>query len=340
MLANLSASDLAGVLRWVLGQPQGKLAPCLELVCPEHPSPERGNPGVEVIILPQCAARVPVFQVLELLVAGASTITVRLDECTDQGASLAHFEPVTSLLGTAGFTRLTIDAEPPTRARKRSILESQAMPVSRRKLLSLGLARNDQDVCAPDSAQSTNRHPDLSHSDPLRLTVALQNLLGTDPQTLEAISQHTESVSPAIQLVASGCTACNVCVRACPSDALVLTHSATTDTAGNPVPIAISTLSQRPSSCDGCMICVEICPQDALSAAGSWGWAQALKPGNEGGLPQAPITSLTTAQCQRCRTRFPTNTGEPLCQVCSYRRKNPFSSTSPPDFRRDPNAAL
>lgn len=336
MLAHLSASDLTGVLRWVLGQPQGKLAPSLELVCPEHPSPERGQSGVEVIILPLCAAQVPVHQVLELLVAGAQSITLRLDECAHQAASLAHFQPVDSLLDAASFTRLVIAAQPLGKSRKRTVLNSRAMPVSRRKLLTLGLARSDQDG---QESQEADRHPDLSFSDPLRLTVALQTLLGTDPQTLAAISQHTESVSPAIQFAASGCTACNVCVRACPSEALVLTHSATTDQAGNPVPIAISTLSQRPSSCDGCMICVEICPQDALSAAGSWDWASALKPGNEGGLPQAPITSLTTAQCQRCRTRFPTNTGEPLCQVCSYRRKNPFSSTSPPDFRRDPNAA-
>ena len=57
--------------------------------------------------------------------------------------------------------------------------------------------------------------------------------------------------------------------------------------------------------------------------------------GGEGGATTSFATSvypLLTAQCQRCRTRFPTTGAGTLCPVCAYRRANPFSSRLPADI--------
>ncbi|MDM8083527.1 4Fe-4S binding protein [Cellulomonas cellasea] len=123
--------------------------------------------------------------------------------------------------------------------------------------------------------------------------------------------------SPAVVLSAPGCTACGVCVQACPTQALTLQHNG-----GGAV--AISTLLQSPSACDGCQRCVELCPADVLSVAGQWRWSDLLTDSTRG------VATVSTATCTRCGTQFPTTSGERWCQVCSYRRKNPFGSALPP----------
>lgn len=335
--------DLGPVLRWVLDQPLGRFAPRLEVVCAEHPTPERGSPGLEVVVLPGCAAQAPHHELLELLLAGAQDLTVRLDGCSQQAASAQSFAPLSGLFAATGFTRFAVHTAAPSRARRRPVHTASAMPVSRRKLLTLGLSNATRQLDSHGLEGGDRFFPDASLSAPARLTAALRLLLGSSEPVTSQITDFSGSVSPAKKFTAAGCTACNVCVRACPSDALSLTHLGGSQLPATPQPgaqpPAVSTLAQTPASCDGCLECVSACPTDVLAVAGQWSWADTLLPTAQGQDKVFAITSLTTAQCQRCRGRFPTATGEALCQVCSYRRKNPFSSTKPPDFRLDPNAA-
>ncbi len=304
--------------------------PRLELVCAEHPDPERGNRAAEVIRLPGCASEAPLHGLFELLTAGAHSVVIRLDGCANQAAALAHFEALTALLEAASFGRFKVFTQAPTAQAKRTVLLANQLPVSRRKLLTLGLGTRSQ--ATP---------PDLSSSDPERLNFALRELLGPTSADLSQVPAR------ALAFTAAGCTACNVCVRACPSDALVLQHGPANDGLGASE-VTISSLSQIPANCDACTLCVQSCPQDVLKIAGTWDWGTVL----DQPTAHSPIVSRPTAKCTRCGARFPaTTTGpgasptgsaanqSPLCQVCSYRRKNPFSSMSPPDLRLGPTAA-
>lgn len=119
-------------------------------------------------------------------------------------------------------------------------------------------------------------------------------------------------VLPAAELVADGCTACGVCARSCPEQALALA----VDPDGGP-----ARLHHTPLSCTDCGICVAICPAGALRRAG------VLAPGDRPGTRELAVLPVTT--CRRCRAAVAVAAvaGDGLCPVCADRRRNPFGST-------------
>jgi ferredoxin len=303
-----AAVGLRGVRAWLVRQPEPRV---LELVCAEHPAPSLGERGRVVVRLGGCAADVAEHELLELLVLGAGEVLVRLDGCGEAATAADRLGPLVALLRSSGVDRLRIDGgaddgapasswggRPRGVRRRRAVLEAEHLPLSRRQMLGLADA-------APRDL------PDELDDPQLRLVAAARELVAADAPALAALA------GPAARLSARGCNACGVCVQACPTDALTLRHSATSGT-------AITTLLQDPEACDGCLRCVELCPQDALAAAGSRSWQEVL------GGTLAPLQTLATAVCERCRTRFPTPSGEKLCPVCAYRRANPFGSFVPP----------
>ena len=117
-----------------------------------------------------------------------------------------------------------------------------------------------------------------------------------------------------VQLAADGCTAQGQCVQACPQGALNLVHAG-----------PASTLHFDVSLCDGCRRCIEFCDQRALTVEAPAPWIALLD-----GEP-APLITVTTRTCERCRVAFHPEADETLCPVCAMRRANPFGSTLPPE---------
>ena len=342
--------SLRSVARWVARQDDGTT---LELVCAEHPAPAKGDPARTVVRVPTCLADAPAHEILELFTAGARAVVVRRDGCAHPETANALLDEAVRVLAAAGVDRLQLsgpvgdaaanhDAAPqpdegagpaerglpgaspatrrtilgrrrsPRAARqvRREVLDAEHMPVPRRQVLGLGggPARELADEYAADVQ---------------RLNTALAALLPASPQLPDLLS-------PAVRLRGKGCTACGVCVRACPTDALRLHHlGGSADAAESAAPL-MTTLVQNPTRCDGCQLCVQICPEDALTVEGRWGWDTVLT--RVASAEPAPVASLSTAQCQRCRTRFPTTGAGHLCPVCTYRRQNPFSSRLPADI--------
>ncbi|PFG40662.1 4Fe-4S dicluster protein [Georgenia soli] len=320
-----AARGLRGVQAWLARQPEEA---ALEIVCAEHPGPSLGDRRRTVVRLEGCAAQVAPHEVVELLVLGAADVVLRLDGCADTGTARAHLAPLVDLLEASGVRRVRlVDGDAPEapgpRARglrrRRAVLDAAHMPVSRRQVLGLG-----------DGV--TRELPDEEVRPHRRLVAALAALTGEGSSGVagptEGLAGPTEGragptegraglPAPSVRLTARGCTACGVCVRGCPADALHLRHSA----AGG---AAVTTLLQDRAACDGCLRCVELCPDDVLSAAGAWSWEQALRED-----ATAPVVTLTTARCGRCGSRFPTPSGQRLCPVCAFRRANPFGSRVP-----------
>lgn len=312
--------------------------PDLELVCAEHTDPSRGDRSRTVVRLTVCARQLPAHELAELLLVGARTVTVRLDGCADPDASARNVEAVARVLQAAAVDRLRVEGDEPAagpagpadakdrhergrRGRRRPVLDGAHLPVPRRRLLGLGT-----DVSRP--------LPDTDAAPQVRLTAAVRALAApgavvATPAAVGAVTAVPATTapagtpdglgdvdSPAVVLSAPGCTACGVCIQACPTQALTLQHSG-----GGAV--AISTLLQSPSACDGCRRCVELCPADVLGVVGQWRWSDLLTDSARG------VATVSTATCGRCSAQFPTTSGERLCPVCSYRRKNPFGSTLP-----------
>lgn len=118
--------------------------------------------------------------------------------------------------------------------------------------------------------------------------------------------------SPALALAASGCTACGVCVQTCPHDALSLVAD------GN-----LMSLQHAPDACEGERQCVMLCPVDALTFNGPLPWTDVLE-----GSPRL-LETVETRICERCRTRFPADSGSRWCEACRIRRSDPFGSHLP-----------
>lgn len=347
------SEGLESVLRWVARQEEGL---GLELVCAEFPDPERGDRTRAVIRMSTCVAQVPAHEILEVLTAGAGTVVVR---CPDPAGSAGHVLPAARVLVSAGVDRLRIEdvagtsalaASEPTettspettppgtprskrkgpgasrtrgRIRKpviREVLDAGQMPIPRRQVLGLG-------------AGPMRDLPDQFQSGPRRLNAALAALLPAADPALDALNAS-------VQLAAPGCTACNVCVRACPTDALSLRSfgappdvpddvlSGSRGSGSDPAAPLVTTLLQDPAACDGCGICVQMCPENVLEIRDRWDWSTVLAAAE--GQDLKPVVSLTTSTCARCGTRFPTTDPGSLCPVCTFRRANPFSSRMPP----------
>lgn len=113
--------------------------------------------------------------------------------------------------------------------------------------------------------------------------------------------------------VSEACTACEACVRACPTGALRFT-------AGG----EHFELHFVPTACVGCEKCVHACAAGAIT----------LDPGPSfGQVFDRPepylLQSGALARCARCNVTFAARAGVKYCPLCDWRRRHPFGSPPP-----------
>ncbi|MEL4358822.1 MULTISPECIES: 4Fe-4S dicluster domain-containing protein [unclassified Luteococcus] len=230
--------------------------------------------------LDACLAEVPVWWLLDLALAGG-TAWLDVDQCT-RAAAREDLHRIATLVGPS---RLQLGTTPGPGGRG-ALLEERRPPVDRRTALGL----------RPPPAPSESTHsPDGDSHTRLLESLAAAGVVDQDLAD-----------SPALALAATGCTACGVCVRACPHEALSLTHEGGT-----------SVLVHRATACRGERQCVTHCPVDALQTTGTIGWAE-LVAGEPHELARVP-----TRRCERCRSRFPDD-DRALCHLCRARTGDPF----------------
>lgn len=147
----------------------------------------------------------------------------------------------------------------------------------------------------------------VERSDEARLRAALRKLglhQETDSDHAEAAQDHgagsDEGISAAARLeVSDACTACGVCIRSCPSDAL--SFAVEGDTTG---------LVHAPGRCEGELSCVSLCPVNAITTDGSWSLGRSVD------AEPVLLISMRSTECARCGQR---HRGEgSLCESCSY----------------------
>lgn len=152
----------------------------------------------------------------------------------------------------------------------------------------------------------------VERSDEARLRAALRELglhreTGHDhaegdrthrTQTTE--TQANEGISAASRLeVSDACTACGVCLRSCPNDALSFALEG--ETTG---------LVHDPGRCEGEQACVSLCPVNAITANGSWSLERSVE------AESVLLIEMRSTECARCGQR---HRGEgSLCESCSY----------------------
>lgn len=229
------------------------------------------------VVLSQCPGQTPDWMLVDLAVAGGGIVVVDQQRCPGSGARVVD------------LARLTAERVRPGVVDRRVVVSLSVArpPMSRRGILS---TRPPEAVVVHDQEDPRSR-----------LVESLRSLGG----------DQVCGSAPALELNASACIACGVCVRACAHDALEL------GTAGG-----CTTLVQHPDRCQGDRTCVSACPTTAIEVVGHHDWTTVLA-----GHP-LPLARLATTTCSRCHITMPE--GRALCQACGERAEDPFGVHLPP----------
>lgn len=179
----------------------------LEIACAEHPGPDRGVERNAVAVLPFCLADAPDHLLLEMLTCGAAHLYPRVDGCARGAQTRARVDALATLvdaLGHPGRLRAMVAAP---KGKKRAVLDATHVPLSRRQVLLL-------------SGSKARREMPAEYREPHERLVDAVRLLSPAPTPAPG---GTDALpGPGLVLAAPACTACGVCVRTCPTDALSL----------------------------------------------------------------------------------------------------------------------
>lgn len=251
------------------------------------------------------------------LILGAHPELHEIVECLNLGASRIGFlpevppalEPLTQLLDAAGLGSLLGPAA--GEHAPQEIIEADHVPHGRREVFGLGGGRE---------------LPDEGVEPRIRLREAVRELLSTHGVDYALLA---EVDGPGLALVASGCVACGVCEKACPTGALTIRRLPSGP--GR----AIVTLAEVDASCIACEACIDLCPVEALSAPTPTSWEQAL-----GEERARPLASVPVRECERCKAPVPLREGKTLCPTCEAQRANPFGVRWPEGVPKPPGVSF
>lgn len=291
----------------------------IEVACQHHPDPARGKRDVDAVIQTNgCLSAMSTAAYISLLALGVNEVRVRLDACAD--CPLRIVQP--SLEKTvAQADALNADRDGGIRIAeagraKRPVYSVKNPPVSRRGFFRMAAMQTESavDELAPRQEMVYDSGPPLERQ---RLIRALSRLDGLQPDAPVPDNSF-------IQMQASDdCTACGICARVCPTDALQIHTDADH-----------FDLVFKPANCVNCGLCFTYCDPDALSAGGQPTYAEVIS-GQERTLIQGPLR-----YCHKCGAAFKSGNDDKLCPVCAARHENPFGvNLTPAVLKRLPEAA-
>lgn len=287
--------DLGPLVRWTADEPE---PPRILLRCEHDASPVTAPPGAMVVHLGGCAGALTAASYLEVVAAGAAGLGVLVSGCPALDRVEREVEAADRLLGVWPDCPMVRCEAPRQDWRRAQVHDIHRLPVSRRGLLTFALP-------APRWAAG------VSAGERARLLAVLRRLSGTGiPPALRSLA------AGAADLVAPACSACGVCVRACPNGALRLDRA-------EAAPGGEFTLVSAVAKCDDCGRCVALCPSHTLAKRGQADWAQLL----EGRL--ATVGAGSARRCMSCGATFVDSGSADRCPLCAFRLANPFGSYLP-----------
>jgi NAD-dependent dihydropyrimidine dehydrogenase PreA subunit len=283
--------------------------PC-EVVCGLNPQVETGIPGATAVRVRGCLAGLGVAAYLGLVSQGIEKVVVRLDACADcpwsqlQSQIEAQVQQAQSLLALWGWAAAVhCFDEAADGWGKRPFWNAASPPVSRRDLF-----RSQADEKKSEAADSSE--PSQFH-ERLRFLRAVKQL---PAPTGNLATTSLAGLGFALVAVKDDCTACGVCVRACPTDALQM------ETAESSYQLIFS-----PQICLACDICSHVCAPNAISLTHDPTFDQVFAAEVDQVVQRGCLTS-----CSKCRAPFAARADTGLCPVCEFRCQNPFGSIIPP----------
>jgi ferredoxin len=206
-----------------------------------------------------------------------------------------------------GIGPATVRPRPGFRQRRGPVFDLGSPGLSRRAVFGLPTGRHATLDPADDDAARAIAALRLLHDQGRTRSAPV-----AEPAAAPASPPPADADHPAVSLVAGACTACGVCVKACPHGALELltTGSATV-------------LRHHVDACRADLSCVQLCPPGVLGVAGRLPLIDLAR------TTVTELATVATARCQRCGALHPAAEGT-LCAVCSARAADVFGSFTPP----------
>lgn len=262
-------------------------------LCCEEPSLARAARDEELVAVAGCLADLPDAFIFELVALGCPRVALDVAACPHERAA-SWAARILDIARATGCADRVVEAGD---GRKASPHRAEAMPTLRRRAL-LGLSGGAGEVDLPPEAATPHA----------RLRTAIRAIGHRVEEPVAA------APGAALDLTSRGCTACGVCPKACPEQALALQERP-------------DELRFDASRCTGCGRCLEVCDPRALSADERLGWDS---------LFDAPtvLERLETVRCTRCKDTFVATDGATLCPSCAFRVANPFGMMIPPGAQR------
>jgi len=290
----------------------------IELLCAKNPFGEQGCSSDTIgIQVRGCLAGLGTGALMALVALGADSIILRTDACSecDWGKLLLlidnHLAQTQELLVAWNKTAIIESISNIQETHTRPLWDAQNPPLSRRDLFRFA-SRQGQVALARSIEQKKTGSSHTPGRDRRRIVNAVEHLSASKAENdpiLAGITYTTLSVS-------DSCTACGVCARACPTNALHFMSDAENKT---------YQLSISPQYCIGCELCAHSCVADAIVVGNDPLFSQVF-----GSEPATILKEGDLALCDKCNVAYAATPGTRLCPTCNFRKKNPFGSKIPP----------
>ena len=295
----------------------------IALLCAAHPPIDRGLRPVDVAIVTEsCLAALGPSTYAALVALGVTQIDVYLDACAACPLAPACASVERTLEKARAALRpwlapeqiAAITAVPEAAGQPWTIFLAGEPPIARRRLLN-PFAASDADAAVEalsiDAIEQTG--PKQIPAERLRLLLALAQL----PSAERLLCPAPRGGQTFLRIGADeGCTACGACAKACPTGAIALDMDDEAQT---------FRLSHLAAACTGCEVCLHLCDPAVLYSRGVPFFSALQTPADE------PLAAGRFVRCKRCKTRVVEGgvNAQGLCDVCAFRRANPFGARVP-----------
>ncbi|MCC7451686.1 MAG: 4Fe-4S binding protein [Anaerolineae bacterium] len=278
----------------------------IELVCSQHPDPAHGPSKADAAIrINGCLAALGPSAYVGLTALGVKRIAVRLDACTQ--CPLVQLQPEIAQAVAAArdliTTTIEIVDQPPRKPRQQPVISTRNPPVSRREFFQKLAAQH-----GPSTAQTINDAVD-SPAEGKRPPRERRRLIAALKLTRKAVKPAPipDQQPFAKATVDQTCTACGLCARLCPTDAL---QFVTDD--------GHYALQFTTSACIDCDLCTKVCASGSIWLNGT------PTPVEVAASKPVILTAGNLQRCTKCGVSFAGDPTTTLCPVCDFRRRNPF----------------
>lgn len=197
---------------------------------------------------------------------------------------------------------------------ERQLWNADNPPLSRRDLFQMFVKHSQIAIARSITAEKhpTERRPGRDY---IRIEIAAKHL----PDVHLSEDYSLGEIGYSNLTIFDDCTACGTCVRVCPTSALQLEVDEEEE---------YYRIKFLPLTCVGCEACVHVCVPGAISINHSPSFTEVFERKEDVILSEGDLI-----RCEKCNTLFASHSGERLCQVCEYRRKNPFGSVLPEELK-------